>query len=132
MLSSVEANSTVIIADLEAGIGTLMRLPEGVLDVAVIVVEPTAKSLDVGKRASSLVCERRVQRVIVVGNRIQNDEDVASIGKVFAEFDPVFVPFDSAIMQADREGFAPLDISPESPAVLVLKDFAGQIQSFIK
>ncbi len=53
MLSSVDFGDTIVLADCEAGIGTLTRLGETPVDVVLVVVEPTPKSLEVGARAAA-------------------------------------------------------------------------------
>ena len=50
LLGSVDFEQAVVIADLEAGIGTLTRVAEEAFDTVLVVVEPTAKSLEVGRR----------------------------------------------------------------------------------
>ena len=52
LLGSVDFEQAVVIADLEAGIGTLTRVAEEAFDTVLVVVEPTAKSLEVGRRAA--------------------------------------------------------------------------------
>lgn len=131
MLSSVESSSTIIIADFEAGIGTLTRLPQGAIDAVLIVVEPTPRSLEVGKRAAELVVESRVDRVVIIANRIQTGEDLSAISTVFPDFDTIVIPYDDAIVEADRAGLAPLDTSPGSPAVSALALFAREFQSSV-
>ncbi len=41
----------MVVADFEAGVGTLTRLSEQRVDTVVVVVEPTPKSVEVGQRA---------------------------------------------------------------------------------
>lgn len=111
------SDEEVIVADLEAGIGTLTRLAQNNVDTVLIVVEPTPKSLEVGSRAAALAAERSVGRVLVVANRIRNDEDLATVTAVFPGMTVVRVPDDPAVVQADRLGLAPLDTDPDAPAV---------------
>ena len=47
MLGSVSDEGTTIVADLEAGIGTLTRLEDAAVDVTVVVVEPTGSETQV-------------------------------------------------------------------------------------
>ena len=109
-----------MVADMEAGIGTLTRLGEQRVDTVLVVVEPTPKSLEVGQRAAALAAEKQLGRVIVVASRIRNDADLEMVTKLFADYEVVPIPDDPAIVAADRAGVAPLDTAPDSPAVQAL------------
>ena len=127
MLSSVEFGDTIVLADCEAGIGTLTRLGDTPVDVVLVVVEPTPKSLEVGARAAALAKERKMGHIIVVASRIRNDEDLKAIQTALPGQEIVVVPDDPAIVAADREGVAPLDSAPDSPAVLALMGIADRV-----
>lgn len=127
MLGSAQFGDVVVIADLEAGIGTLTRLAEQRLDVVLVVVEPTPKSIEVGRRAASLVAEKQLGRMIVVASRVRSDEDLAMVHGAFPGADVVVVPDDPAIVAAEREGTAPLDVAPDAPAVQALAGLAGRL-----
>ena len=127
MLSSVEFGDTIVLADCEAGIGTLTRLGDPPVDVVLVVVEPTPKSLEVGARAAALAKERQMGHIIVVASRIRNDADLKAIQDALPGQEIVVVPDDPAIVAADREGVAPMDSAPESPAVLALVGVADRV-----
>ena len=120
----MEFGDQVVVADLEAGIGTLTRLGDAGVDAALVVVEPTAKSIEVGLRAVSLVREKGVSRVIVVANRVRGEDDLAKIRAAFPDTHIRPIPEDHAIVQAERHGTAPLDAAPQAPAVRALVDLA--------
>ena len=124
MLGSVDFGDVTVIADLEAGIGTLTRLSEQRVDAVLVVVEPTPKSIEVGIRAADLAREKALGRVIVVASRIRNEGDLAVVAKAFPDHEVVPIPDDPAIVKADREGVAPLDTAPEAPAVRALVELA--------
>lgn len=119
MLGSVDDKS-VIVADLEAGIGTLTRLDARTVDAAVVVTEPTAKSIEVGRRAVDVARDKEINLVVVVANRVRDTEDFEAIQNAFPDLDVIRVPNDEAISEAERRGVAPLDASPGSPAVRAL------------
>lgn len=127
MLGSIESDGRTVIADFEAGVGTLTRMKDGGVDVVLIVVEPTPKSLEVGRRAAGLARERALGRVIIVANRLRGEEDVAVIKAAFPDDEIVTVPEDPTIIAADRAGVAPLDHAPEAPAVRALAGLAGRL-----
>ncbi len=126
MLGSVTAAGSTIVADLEAGIGTLTRLSDG-LDTIVVVVEPTSKSIDVGRRAADFVWEKSLGRLVVVANRLTGEEDFERIRAAFSGYHVVPIPDDPAVAEADRHGAAPLDRTPDAPAMRALVDLAGQL-----
>ncbi len=129
MQINAEANETMVVADLEAGIGTLTRLADASVDVVVVVVEPTPRSIDVAQRAVELARERKQGRVVLVANRITGPDDLERITSAIANCEFVAVPHDPAIMDADRRGVSPLDSAPGSPGVLALTRLAALLQS---
>lgn len=128
MLGSVDfPEDDVVVADFEAGVGTLTRLGEEHVDTVVIVVEATPKSLEVGARASALAQEKTVARIVVVANRIRHDEDLQKVKDAFPGMEVVGVPHDPKIIEADRKGVAPIDLDPEAPAVKALIGLASTL-----
>ena len=128
LLRELESDGKIIIGDLEAGIGTVMRLQEGQADVVLVVAQPTAKSLNIARRAVEMSDERG-GRVIVVANRVRDDEDLAVIREAVGDCEMVVVPEDAAIARADREGRAAIDVDENSPGVRVLIDLADRLAS---
>ncbi len=124
MLSSVPHTDTIIVADLEAGIGTLTRLPEQAVEHTLVIVEPTPRSIDVGLRAVQVATDRGQGSVTVVANKVANDEDDARVRSTFADHTVVAVPADRVVVRADREGASPLDFGAESPAVIAIGELA--------
>ena len=120
LLDTLDAPDRVVIADLEAGIGTLTRVTEGAIDVAVLVTDATAKSLDVAERARDLATTRGIEHAVVVANRVRDDDDLAAVAARFHDLEVVAVPEDPVIGRADRDGLAPLDVDPDAPAVRAL------------
>lgn len=130
MLGSGEFGASVVIADCEAGIGTLTRLAENAVDAVLIVVEATSKSLEVGTRAAGLAGERAAMRTVVVANRVRGEEDLARVRAAFPpDVEIVAVPDDPVIVEADRKGVSPLDFDPDAPAVAALAALAEDLVS---
>jgi CO dehydrogenase maturation factor len=125
LLGSVGA--VTVVADFEAGIGTLTRMGTGLVDVVVVVVEPTARSIEVATRAVDLVRERDLGTVLIVANRVRDEDDTARITASFPDDIVVAVPDDMRIVEADRTGVAPIDLDPESPAVRMLLRVADRL-----
>lgn len=127
LLDELDAPDRLVIADLEAGVETLTRIGQGAVDVAVLVVEPTAKSLDVAERAAGLAAAKGIRDVRIVANRIETDEDAALVRDRFPTHEVTVIPEDAHIAAADRDGVAPVDLAPDSPAVRALATFAEEL-----
>jgi CO dehydrogenase maturation factor len=123
----VEFTDETVIADFEAGVGTLTRLGEQRVDTVLVVVEATPKSIEVGLRAMQLARERKLERVVIIANRVRSEEDVEKIRAAFPGLEVVPVPEDPAIRDADRRGVAPIDHAPHAPAVRALVSLAEQL-----
>ena len=125
MLGLEIPEDVIVVADFEAGIGTLTRLGTIRVDAVVIVAEPTVKSLEVASRAAALATHQTSGPVVVVANRLSGDADWALVEAALPGCTMLWVPEDAAIGSADRQERAPLDASPASPAVLALSSLAG-------
>lgn len=127
MLGELDATGRVVIADLEAGLGTLSRAEAGLADVLLILVEPNPRSLEVGRRAVELARERGLLRLLIVANRVRDAADLALVGEALPGEILFAVPDDPAILEADRRGAAPLDTAPTAPAVQALGELARHL-----
>ena len=127
MLSSVPHTDTVIVADLEAGIGTLTRLPEQAVEHTLVIVEPTPRSIDVGLRAVQVAKEREQGHITVVANKVANDDDAERVRSTFTDFDVVTVPSDPVVVKADRQGVSPIDLDAEAPAITAIGQLVGRL-----
>lgn len=116
-----------MIADLEAGIGTMTRLEEKSVDAVLVVVEATPRALQVGARAAELARDKGLGTVLVVANRVRGDDDLAMIRAAMGDHELLVVPHDEAIERAERAGVAPLDTEPDSPAVRALIEVARRL-----
>ncbi len=126
MLGKLARPDRTVVADFEAGLGTVLRL-DAPVDVVVVVVEPTAKSLEVGRRAVESVTEGRLGRVIVAANRVRDEADLARVRDAFPGLETVLVPDDPAIVDAERQGVASLDAAPDAPGVRALVGLAERL-----
>lgn len=129
MLSSVPESDTFIVADLEAGIGTLTRLPDASVDATLVIVEPTPRSIDVGQRAVLVAAERGQGGITVVANKVADAEDDQRIRAAFTDHPVVVVPADPVVTKADRRGVSPIDLDADTPAVVAIGALAAGIAS---
>jgi CO dehydrogenase nickel-insertion accessory protein CooC1 len=126
LLGELEGDSRVVVCDLEAGLGTVLRMQAEQVDVVLAVAEPTAKSIEVARRAAESA-SGRAGRVIVVANRIASDADLEVVQAVLGEHEIVTVPEEPAIARADRDGVAPIDVDESAPGVRALTELADRL-----
>src|SRR4051812_50090351 len=86
----------------------------GSADVVVVVVEPSAKAIDVAGRAARVAAARNA-RVVAIANRVRDDADLAAITAGPGGHEGVVVPEDPAGAAADRDGVGPTGGGGGSP-----------------
>ncbi len=128
MLGSIPADGLTVVADLEAGIGTLTRLPAKAVDAVLVVTEPTPRSVDVARRALAVAAEQQQGRILVVANKVAGDDDRRMIRAALGDHEIVFVPADPGVETADRTGTSPVDVAPAGPAVAAISALADLLQ----
>jgi CO dehydrogenase nickel-insertion accessory protein CooC1 len=128
LLGELEGNGRVVLCDMEAGLGTVSRILPGQLDIAVVVAEPTAKGIDIACRAAQIGANRA--RVIAVGNRVRGERDLGAIRGALGTHELIIVPEDPAILDADREGLAPIDVDAEAAGVKAILGLAELVASY--
>jgi CO dehydrogenase maturation factor len=125
LLREFEGDGRVVICDLEAGVGTLMRLEEGNADLIVVVVNPSAKSIDVARRALQIAESRAA--VLLAANRVSSAEDLETIRTALGREPDIVVPEDPVIAGADRDGEAPIDAGATAPGVMAIQELADRL-----
>jgi CO dehydrogenase maturation factor len=125
LLSELDGEGRIVVCDLEAGLGTLLRMGPDHADLALIVANPTVKSMEVARRAVEIAEPKT--RVIVVANRVRDEADVEGIRGATRAHELVVVPEEPAVSRADREGIAPIDAGPDSPGVLAIVELAERL-----
>lgn len=126
MLGELEERSgRLVVADLEQGVGTISRLQAQQLDRLVLVVEPYMKSIETARRAVKIATEIGIE-VFIVANRAV-DDDIDLIREVLGDVTVLTIPEDAAVRLADREGLAPIDRDPSSPAVAAIERIADRL-----
>ncbi len=124
MLGQLETETEIVVADFEAGLGTLTRLKPGHLHVLIVVTEPTAKAADVARRALGMIRDGELGRPVVIANRVRSREDLAVLETELQGEPLAVIPDDPAIRAADLRGVAAYDTAFESPAVRTLRTLA--------
>jgi CO dehydrogenase maturation factor len=128
LLGQLESDERIVIADMEAGAGTLTRMQAGSLDIALLVVEPSTKSIDVARRASQIIRDRRLGMLLAAANRVRDEADLELIRDGLPGVEIAVVPDDPCVTQADREGLSPVDTAPEAPAIQAAARLATRLE----
>ena len=124
LFGDVDDQRRIVICDMEAGVGTIVRNGKG--DVVIVVAEPSVKSIDVARRAAGAASAQGAE-VIVVANRVRDQADREAISSKLGEYEVVVVPEDPVIAEADEQGRAPIDVDREAPGVKALLALAGRL-----
>lgn len=127
MLGELEEDGTTVLCDMEAGIGTVLRLRPDQVDLVLVVADPSAKAIEVARRSVRIAASRAA--VLVIANKVRNGADTQAIAARVGDHEIVSVPEDPAVEQADREGAAPIDLDASAPAVSALVRLAGRLAS---
>jgi CO dehydrogenase maturation factor len=125
LVRELEHGERTVVCDLEAGLGTLEKLEAGHADIVLVVANPTAKALEVARRAVELVTG--LAEVVVLANRVRDASDIELMRAVFGDRELIVIPEDPVIAEADREGIAPIDLDPDAPGVAALVRLAERL-----
>jgi CO dehydrogenase maturation factor len=105
-----------VIADLEAGPTTPFERYHAFSEDVVVVVGPAWRSAMTARRLLPMVEGRRS---IIVSNRFRDEPDHPGLAARFR------IPFDPELAEVERQGLAPLDACPDSPAIVALRQLAA-------
>ncbi len=115
----------ILILDMYAGVEHLGRATVDFVDVMIVVVEPTRRSLGTAAQIKKLANDIGLTRLLLVGNKIREEDE-----KNFLENEtpgiPIlgFLPADLSVQEADRLGIPVFDHVPilkESTKLMVEK-----------
>ena len=112
----------VVVMDMEAGLEHFGRSVAKGVDLMLGVTEPTERSMLALKRMADMARQMGVGSFWAVLNKVMEDEADWARGKMEESGLDVkaIIPFDRAVLDADRTGISPLDASPDSPAIRAL------------
>jgi len=123
-------DDAVSLLDMEASIEHLGRAtPQGV-DVMLVVVEPYYRALETASRIAPLARQLGIPRLLTIANKVRDNEDSRVIREFCKSHDldlALEVPFDEAVREADRQGRALIDVSPEAITVQKVRELAGAL-----
>lgn len=119
-----------VVLDLEAGLEHFSRGTPRHVDLLVTVIEPYHRSLEAGRRIADLARDLGVGDVAAVVNKVRSSEDREVVER-FCERHGLtvaaWIPFDDALLAAERAGRAPLDHDEDAPAVSRIRSLAQEL-----
>jgi len=68
--------------------------------------------------------------VIVVANRLRDEADLESVRTRLGQHELVAVPEEPAILRADRDGLAPIDVDAQAPGVTAIIGLAERLAAY--
>lgn len=104
----------VLLLDMYAGVEHLGRATVDFVDVMLVVVEPTRRSMGTAAQIKKLANDIGLQRLYLVGNKVRNADEAQ-----FLETDSIglpllgYLPADLAVQEADRMGVPVFDHVPQ-------------------
>lgn len=128
VVKEVDPNAWNIVGDLPGGTRQAMFGWAKYANLLAIVVEPTPKSIQVGRRLRNITkADWGPEHVVVVANKVEVPSDVERIEERLEL--PVIgaVPADPAVTSADKAASAPLDHAP-GPFVEAMESLVTAVQ----
>ncbi len=120
MLKQILASLTyrkndVVIMDMEAGLEHLGRGTAANMDQFIVVIEPGSRSVQTYRNVKRLASDLGVKQVRVVANKVRDEKDEAFIRENIPAEDLLgLIHYNLEIMDADRQGKSPYDVSPSA------------------
>ena len=120
----------IVVVDMEAGVEHMGRGTASQVDIMLIVVDSSRKSLEIAKKLSGFAHEAGINNVLIVGNRVRDPEEKELITdfttknglKLLA-----LIPYDDTVVKADRVGEAPLKYAETSEGVKAIQSIGEQL-----
>lgn len=112
--SLIYRKDDVVIMDMEAGLEHLGRGTASMMDRFIVVVEPGARSIQTYEKVKQLAKDIGVETINVVANKIRDEKDREFIdSKIPKEAILGYMSYNSEVIDADRNGLSPYDVSPK-------------------
>lgn len=113
VVSEMDPDAWNLVGDLPGGTRQAMFGWAKYADIVAIVVEPTAKSVQVARRLCNLTkASWGPSDVVVVANRVRHPDDLDSVAQALGRPVVAAIPDDPNVTQADKAATAPLDRAP--------------------
>ena len=120
----------MVVVDAEASPEHLSRGTIEAVDMQLVVAEPYFKSLETARRYSKLGSDLGIPNVVVVANKVRNEDDEDAIASFCQSHDMELfgsIPFDDMLSKAERAGVAPLDYDADAPSIRAIKEMFDRV-----
>ena len=136
VIDTLAKNYDYTIIDCEAGLEHLSRRTTRDIDLMLVVLDTTQKSLKTALRLRKIATEIDVdvKRLMNIANKIQ-DSDEAMIIEKAKKYDleiEQIIPFDSSIYEYDLKGIPIIDLPDTTPFVAAVRTMAETIKTTIQ
>lgn len=124
VLADLGDTNTTTFVDLEASPEHFSRGTVRHVDTLVLVAEPYFRSLETVRRMAVLAHELELPRLVLVGNKLRDDGDALAVREFAGRHDLEViaeVPWDDAVLDADRDRRPLVEAAPASPAVRAIE-----------
>ncbi len=128
----VEQSQQVTILDMEASVEHMGRGTPRYADILLIVTEPYYRSLETTGRLAPLARDIGIKQMYVVANKVRGQRDEEAIRRYCTERGLEIVamlPFDEAVLEAERTGTPILDADPSSVYVEVVEQLQQKLSA---
>ena len=126
------SEADVAVLDMEAGLEHLGRGTVEHADVLLIIVEPYYRALEAAGRIRDLALQLQLPQIVTVANRVRTPADEEAIRQYCQNHNlelVAMIPYDEAVLTAEREGLALLDYAPHSAAVQAIEALVERLIS---
>jgi CO dehydrogenase maturation factor len=106
-----------VIFDMVAGLEHMSRGTLRGIDLMLCIVEPSLKSIEVAIQMEKFAKELNIKGFSIIANKIRNSKDMELISGIMKKQPIISIPYDEAVIEADKIGVSLLDYSPNSNAV---------------
>ncbi len=122
-----------VIIDMEAGLEHLARGTAKGVDIMLIVIEPSFKSIETALRIKKLAMDLNIKNIFALANKISNKNEEEFIKEKINEVNiPLLgiIPFDKEVAYADMIKKPLIDYSPSSPVIKAINEAKNKILEF--
>lgn len=119
-----------VIIDMEAGLEHLARGTAKGVDIMLIVIEPSFKSIETALRIKKLANDIGIKNIFVIANKVSNENEKNFILEKINEINIQLlsiIPFDKEVAYADMIKKPLIDYSPSSPVIKAINEAKNKI-----